>query len=81
MFPVNQHPYLNQYPYDPYIENYRLTPVGCVGKFTMIELLNGVKFGMVVDSADPLGFTTGRVPPTMATTSFPSNLIKSSICV
>ncbi|MEH7758138.1 hypothetical protein [Bacillus pumilus] len=75
MFPVNH------YPYYPYIENQRFTPVGCVGKFTMIELLNGVKFGMVVDSADPIGFTTGRVPPTMATTSFPSNLIKNSICV
>jgi hypothetical protein len=60
--------YDNYYPgYNPH----RLTPVGCIGKFTMIELNNGVKFAMVVYSADPLGFTTGRVPPTMAATAFP----------
>ncbi|EJR88143.1 hypothetical protein [Bacillus cereus] len=78
------------YPYEytpnPYTPNYevgdpRLTPVGCVGKFTMITLVTGNTFGMIVDSADPTGFTTGRVPPTMAKTAFPSSFIASSICV
>ncbi|MCQ6277610.1 hypothetical protein JMM81_22485 [Bacillus sp. V3B] len=73
------------YPYQ-YLPNYqfadqRLTPVGCVGKFTLITLKTGQTFGIVVDTADPLGFTTGRVPPTMAPTAFPSSSIASSICV
>lgn len=56
-------------------------PIACIGRFTIIELTNGVTFGMIVDSADPFGMTTGRVPPTMAQTAFPSSLVKSSICM
>lgn len=68
-------------PMQPQSQNYMLTPIACVGKLTIIELTNGVTFGMIVDSADPFGMTIGRVPPTMANTAFPSNLVKSSFCI
>ncbi|WP_339219487.1 hypothetical protein [Paenibacillus sp. FSL H8-0332] len=57
------------------------TPVGCVGKWTLIEMNNGAVFPMLISIADPAGMTVGQIPPSMSTTSFPSSSIKNSVCL
>ena len=78
----NPRPMQPMQPMQPMPSGPSFAPVGCVGKFTFIELYNGQAFPMVVDSVDfATGMTTGRIPPTMGYTAIPTSSIKVSICM